>query len=113
MGNPRSSIYEDRLTASQALEVVAGLNSLMSHPSWKVWEKGIREARDAHLESLAQAAPDKVQWFQGYVAALGAILRGPEDALAIAAEAEEQLRREDKTPTLRLVPDYGDDMPVV
>lgn len=90
MRHPKPKLFPDDVSEDQILEAAGALSTLVVQPGWTVWEAMVRESREAALEDLATSAPDKVLYWQGYAAALAAVLNAPGHLLGQAKEVQDE-----------------------
>jgi hypothetical protein len=90
-------LFPDNVSEEQILETAGALGTLTVQPGWAVWEALVRESREASLEDLATSPPDKVLYWQGYAAALGAVMNAPSHLLDQARAVQEEQAERDGT----------------
>lgn len=77
MEQDRKAKLFDGASDDAILDIAADLVNLTLQQGWYAWEGMLRDSREDALEHLAEAGPDMIRYWQGYVAALLHVLEGP------------------------------------
>jgi hypothetical protein len=102
----RDRLFTDDVTEERILEIAGSLGTLVVQPGWSVWESLVRESREAALEDLVIAPPEKILFWQGYSAALRHVIEAPDQLLEMAKgiQEEQQERTGDISDRVRVGP---------